>query len=70
MPRSSLCILFEIGMLTFVAIRRSPRKTEKKPVYVLNLMVPPANVDNFLEPAKDHVHFQVNISFGLELRTL
>jgi len=70
LPRSSTFVLFEIEMLTFVAIRRSPRKIEKKPVYVLNLAVPPANVDKYLEPAKSHVQFQVNISFGQELRTL
>ncbi|KAK0206843.1 hypothetical protein DFS33DRAFT_1317462 [Desarmillaria ectypa] len=38
--------------------RRSPRKTEKKPVYVLNLAVPPSEVDNCLEPAKGDLHFQ------------
>lgn len=38
--------------------RRSPRKTEKKPVYVLNLTVPPRGVDNCLEPAKGNLHFQ------------
>ncbi|KAK0230467.1 hypothetical protein IW262DRAFT_1262967 [Armillaria fumosa] len=38
--------------------RRSPRKMEKKPVYVLNLSVPPREVDNCLEPAKGNLHFQ------------
>ncbi|KZT71436.1 hypothetical protein DAEQUDRAFT_666030 [Daedalea quercina L-15889] len=38
--------------------RRSPRKSEKKPVYVLNLTVPPREVDNCLEPAKAAVHLQ------------
>ncbi|KAK0243083.1 hypothetical protein EDD85DRAFT_919109 [Armillaria nabsnona] len=38
--------------------RRSPRKTEKRPVYVLNLTVPPREVDNCLEPAKGNLHFQ------------
>ncbi|KAI0727330.1 hypothetical protein C8Q72DRAFT_841248 [Fomitopsis betulina] len=38
--------------------RRSPRKCEKKPVYVLNLTVPPRQVDNCLEPAKAMVHLQ------------
>ncbi|KAK0190644.1 hypothetical protein F5146DRAFT_930734 [Armillaria mellea] len=38
--------------------RRSPRKMEKKPVYVLNLTVPPREVDNCLEPAKGNLHFQ------------
>jgi len=40
------------------ATRRSPRKTEKKPVYVLNLSIPPRHVDNCLEPAKAAVHLQ------------
>ncbi|KAK0491323.1 hypothetical protein IW261DRAFT_81628 [Armillaria novae-zelandiae] len=38
--------------------RRSPRKMEKRPVYVLNLSVPPREVDNCLEPAKGNLHFQ------------
>ncbi|KAG7447478.1 uncharacterized protein BT62DRAFT_776682 [Guyanagaster necrorhizus] len=38
--------------------RRSPRKAEKKPVYVLNLTLPPREVDNCLEPAKGDIHFQ------------
>ncbi|KIK67771.1 hypothetical protein GYMLUDRAFT_54521 [Collybiopsis luxurians FD-317 M1] len=41
-----------------VATRRSPRKTEKKPVYVLNLVIPLHQVDNLLEPAKGAFHFQ------------
>ncbi|KAI0331238.1 hypothetical protein GY45DRAFT_1322484 [Cubamyces sp. BRFM 1775] len=40
------------------ALRRSPRKTEKKPVYVLNLSIPPRFVDNCVEPAKAAVHLQ------------
>ncbi|KAH8096693.1 hypothetical protein BXZ70DRAFT_895863 [Cristinia sonorae] len=40
------------------AVRRSPRKTEKKPVYVLNITVPPQQVDNCLEPAKAVVHLR------------
>ncbi|KAF8076667.1 hypothetical protein FPV67DRAFT_1472252 [Lyophyllum atratum] len=39
-------------------IRRSPRKTEKRPVYVLNLTVPSEQVDNCLEPAKAHIQFK------------
>ncbi|KAH9833711.1 uncharacterized protein C8Q71DRAFT_772167 [Rhodofomes roseus] len=38
--------------------RRLPRKPEKKPIYVLNLTVPPRQVDNCLEPAKAAVHLQ------------
>lgn len=40
------------------AVRRSPRKAEKKPVYVLNLTVPPEELDNCLEPAKAVVHLR------------
>ncbi|KAI9068501.1 hypothetical protein FKP32DRAFT_1561492 [Trametes sanguinea] len=39
-------------------IRRSPRKTEKKPVYVLNLSIPPRFIDNCLEPAKASIQLQ------------
>ncbi|KAJ7734007.1 hypothetical protein DFH07DRAFT_130235 [Mycena maculata] len=38
--------------------RRSPRKAEKKPVYVLKLTVPSQQIDNCLEPAKAAVHFR------------
>ncbi|THV08271.1 hypothetical protein K435DRAFT_707960 [Dendrothele bispora CBS 962.96] len=38
--------------------RRPPRKTEKKPVYVLNLTIAAHQVDNLLEPSKSSVHFQ------------
>ncbi|KAI0772145.1 hypothetical protein BD413DRAFT_678644, partial [Trametes elegans] len=40
------------------AVRRSPRKTEKKPVYVLNFIIPPRFVDNCIEPAKAAVQLQ------------
>ncbi|KAL4243882.1 DNA mismatch repair MutL/HexB family protein [Abortiporus biennis] len=40
------------------ATRRSPRKTEKKPVYVLNINLPSKEIDNCLEPAKAIVHFR------------
>ncbi|KAJ7693965.1 hypothetical protein B0H17DRAFT_1058803 [Mycena rosella] len=39
-------------------VRRSPRKAEKKAVYVLNLTVPSAELDNCLEPAKAVVHLR------------
>ncbi|KAG9317349.1 hypothetical protein JVU11DRAFT_1548 [Chiua virens] len=35
--------------------RRSPRKGEKKPVYVLNLIIPVKHIDNCLEPSKSAV---------------
>ncbi|KAF8165579.1 hypothetical protein B0H34DRAFT_689642 [Crassisporium funariophilum] len=36
-------------------IRRSPRKNEKKPVYVLNIFLSPEDVDNCVDPAKNTV---------------
>lgn len=42
-----------------IATRRSPKKSDKKPVYVLDITVPPREVDNCLEPAKAAVHLQV-----------
>ncbi|KAJ3874681.1 hypothetical protein F5051DRAFT_87327 [Lentinula edodes] len=48
----------EIGAAQRSSTRRSPRKTEKKPVYVLNLVVSPHQIDNLLEPAKGALHFQ------------
>lgn len=47
------------------ATRRSPRKTEKKPVYVLDLIIPPRQVDNCLEPAKSAVHLQVRANTNI-----
>ncbi|KAI5116357.1 hypothetical protein M0805_003808, partial [Coniferiporia weirii] len=38
--------------------RRSPRKAERRPVYVLNLTIPPREIDNCLDPAKTVIHFQ------------
>jgi DNA mismatch repair protein MLH3 len=49
--------------LLHTAIRRSPRKMERKPVYVLNLTLPPCHMDNCLEPAKASMHLKVNITF-------
>ncbi|KXN92305.1 DNA mismatch repair protein Mlh3 [Leucoagaricus sp. SymC.cos] len=39
-------------------LRLSSRKTERKPIYVLNLKVPPDGVDNGLDPAKNVVGLQ------------
>ncbi|KIL70278.1 hypothetical protein M378DRAFT_183827 [Amanita muscaria Koide BX008] len=41
-----------------VISRRSPRKGEKRPVYVLNLTMPPERIDNCLEPTKSAIHIQ------------
>lgn len=49
-------------MYVYSGGRGSPRKTEKKPVYVLNLMIPPRFVDNIIEPAKAAVQLQVRVS--------
>jgi DNA mismatch repair protein MLH3 len=43
-------------------IRRSPRKQEKRPVYVLNLTIPSRELDNCLEPSKMTVFVQVSLS--------
>lgn len=42
------------------AIRRSPRKNEKKPVYVLDISIEPQEVDNCLEPTKNAVELGVS----------
>ncbi|KAL1708554.1 hypothetical protein EV121DRAFT_287423 [Schizophyllum commune] len=44
--------------LPLATVRRSPRKSEKRPVYVLNITVPPHQIDNCLEPAKAEVNFE------------
>ncbi|KAF8138352.1 hypothetical protein EV363DRAFT_1155488, partial [Boletus edulis] len=48
----------EIISSTFPAARRSPRKGEKKPVYVLNLVIPVKHIDNCLEPSKSTVELE------------
>ncbi|KAJ3975254.1 hypothetical protein EV361DRAFT_889995 [Lentinula raphanica] len=58
----------EIGVTQRSSTRRSPRKSEKKPVYVLNFVVPPKQIDNLLEPSKTSVHFQ-NTTAVTELLT-
>ncbi|KAG0709891.1 hypothetical protein DFH29DRAFT_19205 [Suillus ampliporus] len=40
------------------SVRRSPRKGEKKPIYVLNLVIPTRHIDNCLEPAKSAVQIE------------
>ncbi|KAG1752530.1 uncharacterized protein EDB91DRAFT_1216091 [Suillus paluster] len=40
------------------SVRRSPRKGEKKPIYVLNLVIPTRHIDNCLEPAKSVVQIE------------
>ncbi|CUA69383.1 DNA mismatch repair protein MLH3 [Rhizoctonia solani] len=47
-------------------VLRSPKKVDRKPVYVLNLSVSPEQVDNFLEPAKSRDTSRV-LSFVLEV---
>ena len=36
-----------------------PRKGDKKPVYALNITIPPIFVDNHVEPSKSAVNIQV-----------
>ncbi|KAG6910982.1 hypothetical protein DXG01_006036 [Tephrocybe rancida] len=45
-------------MVYYQDVRRSPRKMERKAVYVLNLTVPSEQLDNCLEPAKAHIQFR------------
>ncbi|KAG1906937.1 uncharacterized protein F5891DRAFT_1136216 [Suillus fuscotomentosus] len=40
------------------SVRRSPRKGEKKAIYVLNLVIPTRLIDNCLEPAKSAVQIE------------
>jgi hypothetical protein len=58
-----------VDQRTALAARRSPRKAEKSIVYVLNLTVPPSQVDNCLEPSKSSAHLRVSHrrSFSLKL---
>ncbi|EJU06351.1 hypothetical protein DACRYDRAFT_113068 [Dacryopinax primogenitus] len=44
--------------VTQTSSKRSPRKTERRPVYVLNVSVPPTLLDISLEPAKGNVFFE------------
>lgn len=39
--------------------RRSPRKAERKPIYVLNLDVPQGSLDNLLDPSKSSMYMRV-----------
>ncbi|KAM5535475.1 hypothetical protein V8D89_010812, partial [Ganoderma adspersum] len=49
----------DVNGCTILIIRQaSPRKTEKKSVYVLNLTIPPRFVDNTVDPAKTAVQLQ------------
>ncbi|KIP02103.1 hypothetical protein PHLGIDRAFT_112417 [Phlebiopsis gigantea 11061_1 CR5-6] len=42
------------------AIRRSPRNSEKRPIYVINITIPPRHVDNCVQPSKTAVQLQNN----------
>jgi len=42
-----------------LTVRSSPRKIEKKPAYVLNILVPPDEVDNSFNPVKSIVLLKV-----------
>jgi DNA mismatch repair protein, C-terminal domain len=43
------------------ASRRSPRKNEKRPVYVLQLSIAPDTVDSLLDPSKRSVYLSVSL---------
>ncbi|KAI0282276.1 hypothetical protein BGY98DRAFT_955130 [Russula aff. rugulosa BPL654] len=45
-------------------IRRSPRKLDRKPIYVLSLTVPPKDIDNCLEPGKSLIHVSNEDAIG------
>ena len=60
---SHMLLSFFVSSGPISDVRRSPRKTERRPVYVLNLTIPPRYVDNCLEPSKTSVHLQVLSSF-------
>ncbi|KAF5333492.1 hypothetical protein D9611_002521 [Ephemerocybe angulata] len=52
----SLNTVYQAPWLTeYQGTRRSPRKAEKRPIFVLNINVPPSRVDNCLEPGKSSV---------------
>lgn len=60
--------MFSLSNYQFLsAIRRSPRKNEKKPIYVLNITIAPADVDNCLDPTKSLVQLRVS---ALQKRSL
>lgn len=46
----------------YAAVRRSPRKIEKKPIYVINISIAPEDVDNCIDPTKSVVHLRVSNS--------
>ncbi|KAG2369711.1 hypothetical protein BDR07DRAFT_1447547 [Suillus spraguei] len=48
----------KVVLNSVLAVRRSPRKGEKKPIYVLNLVIPTRLIDNCLEPAKSAVQIE------------
>lgn len=61
---------FRINFIIFSAMRRSPRKCEKRPIFVLNLAIPTRHIDNCLEPAKSAVHIEVrNLLTSDRMRT-
>ncbi|KAL1680735.1 hypothetical protein EV122DRAFT_288554 [Schizophyllum commune] len=50
--------LDEDGQNDLPLASKHPLKSEKRPVYVLNITVPPHQIDNCLEPAKTEVNFE------------
>ena len=63
LPRSSEVFLQMNVLQAYclcLAIRRSPRKIEKKAVYVLNLSIAQEGVDNCLDPSKSVIQLRVS----------
>ncbi|TEB35750.1 hypothetical protein FA13DRAFT_1376732 [Coprinellus micaceus] len=47
-----------------------PGSAEKRPVYCLNIRIPPSDIDNCLEPSKSTVHFKVRLWHWSEVQEL
>jgi hypothetical protein len=50
-------------LTAYKELRRSPRKAERRPIYVLNIHLPPSELDNCLEPTKTEMGFKVVTMF-------
>ena len=57
---SSTPLYIHLLLWRCAAVRRSPRKIEKKPIYVINVLIAPEDVDNHIEPTKSVVHLRVS----------
>lgn len=57
-----LFLVRQIFIVLLKGTRRSPRKLEMKPVYVLNVLIPSGEVDNGFDPTKTIVALKVRFS--------